>query len=56
MSTAPFNQAIAQRPCHVASKSGHDPPTAQHLDHLVDAGHFTWEDGAHQHPEIVTGW
>jgi hypothetical protein len=26
------------------------------LDHLVDAGHFTWEDGAHQHPEIVTGW
>jgi hypothetical protein len=23
---------------------------------LVDAGHFTWEDGAHQYPEIVTGW
>ena len=21
----------------------------------VDAGHFTWEDGAHQYPEIVTG-
>jgi pimeloyl-ACP methyl ester carboxylesterase len=23
---------------------------------LVDVGHFTWEDAAHQYGELVTGW